>query len=189
MIHRARFSGLDVRAKKKRLVLSGHAAVFGEPSEPFPWGRQLIAPGAFSGSLRQDDVRCLWNHNSNIVLGRTRSGTLELAEDVMGLAFELRVPDTQLVRDMVVAPIERGDVQGCSFACDVLEKRWHTRGGIDYQTLTAVRLIEISPVTFPAFPQTDVSLNARTHEGLAALDLRRRRLELLEFELNGCFEN
>lgn len=176
-------------------IITGHAAVFGQLSEDLGGFREQIAAGAFTESLQKDDIRAVWNHNDDIVLGRNRSKTLELAEDARGLAIRIFPPDTQTVRDLVLAPIERGDVSQMSFAFSVRP------GGQDWaknddgqviRTLKNLRTYEVSPVTFPAYPQTDVviaqrsmksyleDLDALTAEAWrAGIALRRRRLALI----------
>lgn len=175
----------------------GHAAVFNLPSEDLGGFREQIQAGAFSKAIEQDDVRALWNHNPDFVLGRNRSGTLTLREDTRGLLIECKAPDTQTVRDLVLAPMDRGDVTQMSFAFTVRP------GGQDWakddegrviRTLKDLRLYDVSPVTYPAYPQTDVTIAMRSFEAyrksievgdpvvvpewIADLDLRRRRLAL-----------
>lgn len=151
---------VETREDGKRKLL-GHAAVFNALSEDLGGFRETIAPGAFAEAVTKDDVRALFNHDSNYVLGRLRSGTLRLVEDARGLAIEVDLPDTQTIRDLVVAPIERGDVSQMSFGFSVRP------GGQDWaqddegrviRTLKKVRLFDVSPVTYPAYPQTDVAV-------------------------------
>lgn len=154
-----RFCPLELRAKQddEGATLAGYAAVFDSLSVEM-WGfREKIAPGAFAASIEGDDVRALWNHNTDYVLGRTKNGTLELREDETGLAFELTPPATQLARDLV-ASVQRGDVDQMSFGFAVLEDAWDIDENEQYvRTLRKVKLYEISPVTFPAYPATSVS--------------------------------
>src|SRR5579862_7270786 len=88
--------------------LKGHAAVFSTFTNMGSYDEQ-IAPGAFTDALRKSDIRCLWNHNADYVLGRTKSGTLRVSEDEIGLAFECNLADTTLARDLITS-VERGDV-------------------------------------------------------------------------------
>lgn len=135
----------------------GHAAVFETLSEEM-WGfREKIAKGAFSDTLGAD-VRALWNHDANIVLGRTVAGTLRLAEDDKGLAVEIDPPDTQAARDLLVS-IERGDVSQMSFGFFVEKESWEfVKDGPDIRTIEKVNLFDVSPVTYPAYTDTDVGL-------------------------------
>ncbi len=139
-------------------MITGHAAVVNKWSEDLGGFREKISRGAFGDRLG-DDVRALFNHDENIVLGRTASGTLELKEDRKGLKFSVDAPDTQLVRDMVLSPIKRGDVDGASFGFIVAEDEWRERkDGMVERTITKFeRLFDISPVTFPAYPDTAVA--------------------------------
>lgn len=146
-----------------RRVLRGHAAVFNQRSENFGGWFEVIAPGAFDEALQQDDVRALFNHNSDIVLGRTASKTLKLSVDERGLAVEIELPSTQTVADLVVAPIERGDVSQMSFGFRTKTggSRWdEDADGMTIRTLTNLKLFEVSPVAFPAYPQTDVAVRS-----------------------------
>lgn len=137
--------------------ISGHAAKFDSLSEDLGGFRERIAPGAFAQTIKTGDIRALWNHDSNIVLGRNKAGTLRLAEDLAGLAYEVDAPQTQLVRDMVLAPIERGDVSQCSFGFITLNDKWAKMDGEWVRTLLECELFDVSPVTYPAYPSTDVA--------------------------------
>lgn len=141
-------------------TLGGYAAVFDELSVEI-WGfREKIAPGAFADTIANDDIRSLWNHDTNWVLGRTTNQTLRLAEDETGLAVEIEPPDTQIGRDAVVS-IRRGDVSQMSFAFATLEDRWDIDDNEQYiRTLLRVKLYEVSPVTFPAYPATSIGVRA-----------------------------
>lgn len=154
--------GLTVEIREgKPPMIRGHAAVFDQMSEDLGGFREMISPGAFADAIAGDDVRALFNHDPNFVLGRNRSNTLRLKEDTRGLAFELDIPDTQTIRDLVVAPIERGDVSQCSFGFSVRPggQDWAKNDdGQTIRTLKKLRLFDVSPVTFPAYPQTDVAV-------------------------------
>jgi len=145
--------------------ISGHAATFGQRSVNLglpdqPWYEQIRA-GAFTDTLKVDDIRSLWQHDVNFVLGRNTSRTLRLWEDSAGLAFEVFPPDTALVRDLVLTPIARGDVNQMSFMFDALDVNWILNAGeAPLRELVQVRLYEVSPVTFPAYPSTNVSARA-----------------------------
>lgn len=127
--------------------------------------REQVAPGAFDGALsRPDDVRALFNHDSNVVLGRTASKTLRLRSTDDGLRYEVDLPDTSAARD-VRSLVERGDITGSSFGFRVLDDEWDDSevktGKLPLRTITDVELFDVSPVTFPAYPQT--SAEARSH--------------------------
>lgn len=143
---------LQIRAagEEKRTV-TGYAAVFNALSVEL-WGfRERIAPGAFASSLA-DDVRALWDHQTGLVMGRTKSGTLRLAEDSTGLYFE-NEPPTSAAHQM--ESIDRGDVDQMSFGFRTLEDEWdEDEEGQLIRTLRKVKLYEVSYVAFPAYPAT-----------------------------------
>lgn len=160
--------GTHVEVRKDaegRAVIAGHAAVFNRLSVPLYGFRERIRPGAFNNTLQNGaDVRALWQHDSAQVLGRTKNGTLRLWEDESGLAFELDPPDTQLGRDAVTS-ISRGDIDQMSFGFNVLPggDEWtdDEENGVQRDLIT-VELKEISPVTWAAYPTTDVGLALRS---------------------------
>jgi uncharacterized protein len=166
------FKHAELRAKKgDKPGLEGHAAVFNQLSEDLGWYREKIMPGAFSDHLKTDpDIRALFNHDPSIILGRTKSGTLRVKEDQQGLAFDCDVPDTQSARDLMTS-IDRGDVDQCSFGFRVVKQKWSeepdpadTTGQrkMIVREIHAAQVFDVSPVTYPAYPQTDV--NARAAE-------------------------
>ena len=140
-------------------ALVGHAAVFGRLSEDLGGFRERIAPGAFEATLAEDDIRALINHRDEYVLGRNRAGTLRLAEDDEGLSVRIEPPATSYARDLV-ASIERGDISGMSIGFRTIADEWNMEDGEPVRTLKAVRLYDVSPVTFPAYAATDVALRA-----------------------------
>lgn len=138
-------------------TLFGYAAVFNQMSLDLGGFREQITPGAFRGCLG-DDVRCLRNHDDDLILGRSAAGTLRFEEDALGLRFECDVADTTTGRDTVVS-INRGDITGCSFQFRVADGGdvWDWNGAIPIRTVTKYsRLYDVGPVTFPAYEQTSV---------------------------------
>lgn len=138
--------------------IRGHAAVFNTLSEDLGGFREIVAPGAFSDVIRTDDVRALLNHDANLILGRNRAKpepTLVLEEDATGLRMDIATPDTSYARDLVTS-MRRGDVSQSSFQFSTLDDKWETRDGMMVRTLLKVRrLWDVSPVTFPAYPEAD----------------------------------
>jgi uncharacterized protein len=177
------------RMDGKSTKIGGYAARFNSESVDLGGFVERIAPGAFTRTLSGSDVRALLNHNTDIVLGRQKAGTLRLAEDANGLAFELDLPDTTAGRDLAVS-IERGDVAEMSFLFKMRKDQWAKLGPDQWlRTLLDVDLKEISPVTFPAYPSTEVGMRADVgaKDALAGLvaakaaeEARSRRLRLLE---------
>ncbi len=141
---------------KRRLV--GHAAVFNQVAGDERYFLEQVAPGAFSESIGKDDIRALWNHNPDYVLGRNTAGTLKLSEDEVGLAVEIDPPDTQFARDLMTS-ISRGDISQMSFGFRVLKQEWDEEKNL--RTLKQVELWDVSPVTYPFYEGTDVALRSR----------------------------
>lgn len=140
------------------VTLRGYAAKFNVLSENLGGFREQIAPGAFADVLT-DDVRALFNHDANHVLGRSVAQTLRLSQDSVGLYYEVDLPDTQAARDLVVS-INRGDVSQSSFAFRVAPNgdKWEENDeGVIIRTISRFsRLYDVSPVTYPAYPDATV---------------------------------
>lgn len=153
---------LEVRAAAgdQPAKIFGHAAVFNSAAEIGSSFREQIMPGAFTTSIGEDDVRALFNHDPNYVLGRNTAGTLRMSEDSIGLAIEVDPPDTQWARDLMVS-IGRGDISQMSFGFCALEETWdYAEDGSATRTLKKVRLFDVSPVTYPAYDDTDVAVRS-----------------------------
>lgn len=176
----------------KTSVLVGHAAVFNQLSEDLGGFREQVAPGAFAETIRVNDIRALFNHNPDYILGRNVSGTLRMEEDNTGLRIEIDVPDTQIGRDLMIS-VNRGDVSQMSFGFSVLPdgSSWsEDQSGTTIRTLRSVRLFDVSPVVYPAYPQTDIAVRSlddwrkqkaqpqETHQNDIARELRHLRMQL-----------
>jgi len=150
-----------IRADGEKPKITGYAAVFNSLSEDLGGFREKINPGAFRDSIKEGETRMLWNHNSDLVLGRQSAGTLVLKEDKHGLKIENIPPDTQLGRDAMVS-IDRGDVSQMSFGFRVEKDEWEEKkNGETIRTLIKVRnLPDVSPVTYPAYQNTEVALRS-----------------------------
>lgn len=179
---------IECRKDGEKRAITGHAAVFNRDSELL-YGSfiERIAPGAFLDSINKpDDIRALINHDGNLLLGRNLSGTLQLKEDERGLHVTIDPPKTSYADDLVES-MSRGDITQMSFGFETIEDKW-TRGENgepDIRTLLKVRLFDVSPVTFPAYPDTDVAV--RSHQEFVReqsapivdqTEVRRRRNEL-----------
>jgi len=151
----------EVREDGEGMTLTGYAARFNEPSEPLPF-IERIKPGAFKRSINsRNDIKLLWNHNTDMVLGSTRAGTLTLKEDEIGLRVMATLPNNTWGNDARVS-IQRGDVTGFSFGFTVPAggDSWSADG--TERTLKSVRLMEVSTgVAFPAYPSTNGTAQVR----------------------------
>ena len=144
---------LRVEGEEKRKII-GHAVVFNKLSEDLGGFREKVLPGAFTNALKDSDVRALWNHDSNIVLGRTKAGTLKLEEDDKGLKVEIDPPSWA---EGYMETITRGDVSEMSFAFTVATEEWDDKK--KERTIKEVnKLFDVSPVAYPAYPQTSVKV-------------------------------
>jgi len=141
------------------LKIGGHAAVFNDQVEIWPGFEERFEPGAFAETIKDDDIRALWNHDPAFVMGRNKAGTLRLGEDKRGLTFENDPPDAQWARD-VVTSIERGDITGASIGFRSIDEEFEKKDGVEVRTITRAKLFDVSPVAFPAYPSTDVAVRA-----------------------------
>jgi HK97 family phage prohead protease len=150
----------ELRADDDTRRIVGYAAVFDSDAD-LGFFEERIAFGAFSRAIDEDqDVRALWNHDANYVLGRTKSKTLTMAEDKVGLRIEIDPPDTQTARDFVES-IRRGDVDQMSFAFRAVKESWTEREGeLPLRELHDVDLFDVSPVTYPAYEATSVGVRS-----------------------------
>jgi HK97 family phage prohead protease len=178
---------IEIRAKDDgSYTFEGHAAVFDEMSDDLGGGfgsfREMLKRGAFKGVLK-DDVRLLFNHNPDLVLARTTSGTLKLTEDPRGLKVIADVAPTSYASDLRVL-LERGDVSQMSFAFRIGEAgadEWHEDedGNVTRTILRVGEMFDVSAVTYPAYPQTDAAAR-----GLHKLE----RGEVVTHEERGAIE-
>jgi hypothetical protein len=157
-IEQRTFGNAELRAKGDR-VIEGYACEFFAVSDPIQPGGFLehVVPGAFSRAVKYGDVRALFNHDPNMILGRTKSGTLKLAEDSRGLHFECNLPATSVAADLVHS-IRRGDISGCSFSFSALKDEWPSE---NERILRDVDLFDVGPVTYPAYSH-GTSVGARS---------------------------
>ena len=159
-------SDFEIREEGDGMTLSGYAAVFNSASQPLPF-IERIQPGAFRDSLNsRNDIKLLWNHDTSVVLGSTRAGTLKLSEDSKGLWVDATLPMTQAGKDAAIS-IQRGDVTGFSFGFRVPENgdEWPNAGE---RILKRVNIHEVSVgVAFPAYLGTEGTASVRSVTELA----------------------
>ena len=173
-------------------AIEGYASVFDSWSEelggnsPF---RERVVKGAFEETIQNDDIRALFNHDPNYVLGRNKAGTLTLEEDEKGLKVRIVPPDTQWAKDLLVS-IKRGDITQMSFGFTVILDRWSYEDNIDVRELLKVKLYDVSPVTFPAYAQTECGVRSlvdviRTHQSEVekSKETNKRKLEMQKQKL------
>lgn len=170
--------------ENQSLRVSGYAAVFNTKTSIGDYFEEVINPGAFSRTLSENgDVRALFNHNWDKVLGRTKSGTLILSEDDRGLKFEIELPNNSLGRDLAES-MARGDINQCSFGFFATDEEWNYNIEPASRTIKEVELFEISIVSIPAYDDTEVAL-VRSKE----IDKdAEKRLKIIK-QIKGVLEN
>src|SRR5690606_37846257 len=166
---RAISSGLQTRDEPE-MVIEGYFIVFGQETELWSGAFEEIAPGAVGESL-SNDIRALINHDTTLVLGRNKAGTLELREDSYGLWGRIKINPRDSDAVNLYERVKRGDVNQCSFGFNILEEitDWRDDGTVKW-TITKLDLHEVSVCTFPAYEQTGVQAR------MAEVEQHQRRL-------------
>lgn len=157
----------EIRSASDKFTFYGYALKWERKSQNLGGFREKVTENASAESIGQDDIRALFNHDPNLILGRNRSGTLRLSEDSTGLHYEVDMPDTTYARDLSEA-MKRGDVSQSSFGFKVIDQEW----GIDEEdfpirSLNKISLFDVSPVTYPAYTDSTSGLNERALTSLA----------------------
>ena len=130
--------------------------MFNSNYEIWPGATESIADTAFDDALA-DDIRCLIDHETRLVLGRNKAGTLVLKVDSRGLWGEVKINPNDQDAMNLYERVKRGDVDQCSFGFDILEEEFEDKGDSVHWTIKRVKLYEVSVVTFPAYTETSVS--------------------------------
>ncbi len=146
------------------LYIEGYFAVFNSVYEIAPGLTESISPGAFADTLG-GDIRALTNHDTTLVLGRTKAGTLELREDGHGLWGRVRINREDGDAMNLYHRVQRGDVDQCSFGFLILEEDVEDReNGSVHFTIRKVELYEVTVATFPAYEETAVAARSAQAE-------------------------
>lgn len=163
------------------LYIEGYFSVFNEVYTVWENVTESIAPGAFTESMN-GDVRALYNHNTDLILGRTTNGTLELRQDDHGLwgRIKLNKKDSDAVN--IYERIARGDITGCSFGFDIEEEtRTVSDDGSVHYTINKVNpLFECSPCVFPAYEAAHVEARAKNEENIKKRALDEWKIQMKE---------
>lgn len=162
-------------------VIRGYFAVFGDTYELWPGATESIDPHAFDGAIVGEDIRCLVDHDTRMVLGRTKAGTLDLRVDAHGLYGEVQINPDDAEAMNLYARVKRGDVDQCSFGFDILEEDTEYReDGSVHWTIKKVKLYEVSCVTFPAYKATEIEARKADFEQIKKRSAQVLRENLLE---------
>lgn len=162
---------VEFRAEGDKLTAHGYAYVFGKRSQNLGGFVEVVAPGFGKKSLQEQDVRGLFNHDPNLILGRLGAGTLRMEETDTGGEYEIDLPDTTAGRDLAKL-LERGDVAGSSFGFRTIEDDWgETEQGFPLRTLKQGSIRDVGPVTFPAYTDSTSALRSLAESRSLDLDL------------------
>ena len=172
---------LSTRAgENKDMVIEGYFAVFNSETELWPGAYEEIAPRAFDNTLN-NDIRALINHDTGLVLGRNKAGTLELKVDGRGLWGSIRINPNDSDAVNLYERVKRGDVDQCSFGFNILDEEVDFReDGTVKWTIKEVDLHEVSVVTFPAYTETGVQARKAEVEQYRQRQLEQRKHQLKE---------
>lgn len=171
---------LKTRAEGEEMIIEGYFVVFNSQTELWPGAYEEIASNALDSTL-SNDIRALINHDTTLVLGRNKAGTLDLKVDSRGLwgSIKINPNDTDAVN--LYERVKRGDVDQCSFGFNVTseETNWREDGTVKW-TITGVELHEVSVCTFPAYEDTGVAARSKEIEQHKEKQLKVRKAKLKE---------
>ena len=176
----------ELKAAVEGRTVEGYASVFNSMSEDLGGFREIILPNAFSDVL-DNDVRALYNHDSNYLLARTTSGTLELKEDEKGLYYRFEMPNTSYGNDMLEL-FRRGDLSQSSFGFTVEKDSWRMEDGQHVRYIERVgSLFDVSPVVYPAYTAASSGLRSAEPNGEGAAEVARETpTEELNYNLHNA---
>jgi len=170
---------VEVRAEGQDQFFEGYGAKFGEVAD-LGWFTEEIDPAAFT-DVMNDDVRGLFNHEEDLVLGRSKSGTMTWSVDNVGAKYSIRYNPNDPDHVRVMEKVKRGDVSQSSFSFSVKDDTWETRNGKDHRKVMKLqRLYDFAPVTYPAYENTTVA--KRSFEKIEKPD-NKKDLALMDIEL------
>jgi HK97 family phage prohead protease len=175
---------VEARAKGSSIFVEGYASVFEKRSGNLGGFIEKVKPSAFTKTLQEADVRALWNHDPQYVLGRSSSKTLDISVDNNGLYYRALLPNTTYGKDLAEL-LERRDVRESSFTFFKVQDEWDlTEEGYPQRSLIEVGLIDVAPVTFPAYEDATSGVARR-----AALDGLAKRCGINGCDIESRFDN
>jgi uncharacterized protein len=174
---RTKFNITREEEKPDEMIIEGYFALYESETELWTNSFEIITKGAFDNTLN-NDIRALWNHNTQFVLGRNKSNSLELKTDDKGLFGKITLPKTQYAKDLYEL-IKRGDINQASFGFNILDEDFEelANGGYRWR-INEIDLHEISVVTFPAYENTTVQARAKQVEKIKERKLQEKRTAL-----------
>ena len=165
------------------LILSGYFIKFDEVTELWPGYFEVIKREGVEKAIQNADIRALFNHDDSLVLGRTGNGTVTLGVDEIGLFGDIIINKEDPQAIGAYARVQRGDVVGCSFGFIPIKIDTEERDDGSYlDTILELEIFEVSPCTFPAYPQTEIAARQKDFESQKranreALDKRKKEIK------------
>lgn len=172
----SKFKTRDADGKK---YINGYFAVFNSNYQLWDGATESVDSHAFDGVL-DSDIRCLIDHDTRLVLGRTKSGTLSLKVDDKGLWGEVEINESDQDAMNLYARVQRGDVDQCSFGFEITSEDYAESENAVHWTIKSVNLYEVSVVTFPAYEDTQVSARKKEFNTIRSRKLEQRKIEMLK---------
>lgn len=171
--------------EQDELIVEGYFIRFDSETELYPGVFEQVSPESVDDSLENEDIRSLFNHDDNLVLGRTGNNTLKLRKDEKGLFGQVIINKDDSEAMNAYARIKRGDVVGCSFGFMPIDQDYAENGERTDITIRKMRLFEVSPCVFPAYPQTEISARKTDVEKFRKEQLENKKKKLKERLNNG----
>lgn len=171
---RSSISKFQTRDEENGKYISGYFAVFNSEYEIWENATESIAPTAFDDAL-SDDIRCLIDHETRLVIGRTKAGTLKMKVDSRGLWGEVKINENDQDAMNLYERVKRGDVDQCSFGFEILKETYEEDGDKIHWRIEKVKLYEVSIVTFPAYEETSVSARKNDFR-----EIKKRKIEVFK---------
>lgn len=172
-------SEFNTREAEDGLYIEGYFSVFNTIYELWTGATESVAQGAFTNTLG-GDIRALIDHETRLVLGRNKAGTLELREDSHGLWGKIRINPNDVDAMNLYERVKRGDVDQCSFGFEIIKEDTEIReDGTIHWTIREVKLYEVSVVTFPAYEETSVSARKEQYEEIQKRQNEKWRIGML----------
>ena len=172
-------SEFQTRDDGEQPTIEGYFSVFNSIYDMGYGMTESVAPGSFTKSM-SNDIRALINHDTTLVLGRTKAHTLELREDAHGLWGKITINPNDRDAMNLYERVKRGDVDQCSFGFNIISEETDFReDGTCHWTITEADLHEVSVCTFPAYEDTAVSARQHDLEEIKKREADKWRTEML----------
>ena len=159
-------------------TIEGYFALYESETELWAGSYEIISKGAFENTIQKNDIRALWNHNTQYVLGRNKNGSLQLKADDKGLFATIKLPNTQYAEDLY-SLVQRGDIDQASFGFNIIDEEMEELADGGYRwRIKDIDLHEISVVTFPAYENTSVQAREKQVREIETRKLQQKKSEL-----------